>query len=96
MALVYMADNNDEFSAAFRFREILDKIASLGWKNIIIWYLTILLAIIITIEAIVASTIISNMLNLPVQLLSAFILAVLFMYICRSVALFYNSESLGF
>ncbi|ADZ09757.1 hypothetical protein Metbo_1527 [Methanobacterium lacus] len=96
MALVYMADNNDQFSAAFRFREILNKIKNLGWKKLIIWYLTILLASIITIELVVVSTFISNMLNLPVQLLSAFIFTILFMYICRSTALFYTSDSPGY
>ena len=57
MAITHMANNDSILNSAFRFREILDKIASLGWKNLIKWYLTIILAIIITIDAIIVTTI---------------------------------------
>jgi len=37
IAIANMANNDSELGAAFRFHEILNKIANLGWKNLIIW-----------------------------------------------------------
>ncbi len=97
MALVYMEDTN-EFDAAFRFHEIFDKIESLGWKNFIKWYLiTIIPVFIIIICVTFLATIISNILQLPLeQLLVALVIAPLFIYICRSAVLFYMSSNLGY
>ena len=39
MAMAHMANNDSKLLTAFRFRDIIDKISILGWRNIIIWYI---------------------------------------------------------
>lgn len=46
MAIAHMALNG-EFSAAFRVREITAKMSSIGWGNIIVWYILIIVLSII-------------------------------------------------
>ena len=98
MAIAYMADNNGEIGAAFRFREILDKIASLGWINLTKWSITTIIpVVIIFIAAMIASIYISEIIQLPLEkFLVAIILAPLFMYFSRSFSLFYMSGNSGY
>lgn len=47
-AIAHMANNDSKLSAAFRFKEIFDKIKSIGWKKLLIWYIiTIIIYLII-------------------------------------------------
>jgi hypothetical protein len=39
MAIAYMADNDSNLGAAFRFLEILNKISSNGGIEFILWYI---------------------------------------------------------
>lgn len=43
VALGNMAYNNSEFGAAFRFGEIMSTISQIGWVDLIIWYVVILI-----------------------------------------------------
>ncbi len=94
MAIAHMADNSSKFSAAFRFHDILDKIGRIGWGNLIIWYLvTGTIYIIITVVgSIITATF--SILNpfIGIILSSLIISPYLYMYINRSIALFYLSE----
>ena len=68
MAIAHMADNNGEIGAAFRFREILNKIASLGWNNFIKWsVITIIPVVVIIITAIYVTTYISIIIQVPLE-----------------------------
>jgi hypothetical protein len=98
IAVANMAYNDGEFSAAFRFSEILDKIGSIGWGNLIIWY--IVTGIIYIILAIIGG-IITGLFGLihPVVtllLMSLIVTPYLQMYIARSIALVYNSQEMAY
>jgi hypothetical protein len=97
MALVHMAKNN-EFDAAFRLREILNKISSIGWKKLIKWYLlTIIPVVFILIGASILIIYISAIFLLPLlKLFLALILVPFNMYVYRSAALFYMSKDQGY
>lgn len=97
MALVRMVQIG-ELNAAFEVREILDKIRSLGCKNFIKWYLVTIIPTIALIAGIlVLGSRILNIIHLQQLIfLILFILAPIFVYISRSVALFYMSENLGY
>jgi len=43
IAIANMALNNGEFGAAFRFSEILEKIAMIGWGKYIVWYIVMII-----------------------------------------------------
>ena len=94
MAIANMAYNDGEFGAAFRFSEILDNIARIGWGNLIIWY--IVFGIIYIILALVGSAItgIFSLINpaVSIVLMSLIVTPYLLMYIARSVALVYITE----
>lgn len=97
-----MAKNNGEIGAAFRFREIRNKITNIGWINFIKWYLitivlTIALGIALIIAVVYISVFIQNIINFNIsKFLLAMIIAPLFMYVCRSAVLFYMSGGMGF
>jgi hypothetical protein len=94
MAIAHMADNNSKFRAAFRFHDIIDKIGRIGWGNLIIWYL-VTGTIYITISVIGSIiTSIFSILNpiIGIVISSLIISPYLYMYINRSIALFYLSE----
>lgn len=41
ISIANMANNNGKLAAAFKFRQISNKLSSVGWKNLIIWYVVI-------------------------------------------------------
>jgi hypothetical protein len=84
-----MANNDGKFGFAFRFFEIIEKIESIGWINLIIWYLiTGILYIIISVTGIIISSHINYILGIVV----AFLLTPIFyIYLSRSIALVYKS-----
>lgn len=41
VAVAHMAYNDSKLGSAFKFREILNKISNIGWKNFIVWYVVI-------------------------------------------------------
>jgi hypothetical protein len=105
IAITHMAHNNSKLIYAFRFHEIIDKISILRWKNLIIWYLTtgiVLLIItffVIAIFGLISGLIVAFGLGTLKQtyivndvLLSLIVIPYLLMFISRSLALFYNSE----
>ena len=94
MAKAHMANNNSKFSAAFRFHDIIDKIGRIGWGNLIIWYIvTGTIYIIITVLGSIITAIFSVLNPIVGIILSSLIVSpYLYMYINRSIALFYLSE----
>jgi Protein of unknown function (DUF4013) len=94
MAIAHMAYNNSKFSAAFRFHDIRDKIGRIGWGNLIIWYIiTGTIYIIITvIGSIITATF--SVINpiIGIVLSSLIVSPYLYMFVNRSIALFYMSE----
>jgi PsbP-like protein len=96
MAVAHMANNDSKLDSAFRFREILDKIRTQGWINLIGWYILtgILALIIVTIGNII--TTIFNIINpiIGTVLISLIIIPYLYIYISRSIPLFYISSNL--
>lgn len=103
MAIANMANNGNNLSAAFKFRVIIDKISSKGWRNLILWYIItiVLLFVLIFIIGILIGSIVLvtthfitgiNDRILQDLLLTFFALPYLYMYLARSIALFYKSE----
>ncbi|AEG19088.1 DUF4013 domain-containing protein [Methanobacterium paludis] len=94
MAIANMA-YNDTFGSAFKFNEILNKIGSIGWGNLIIWYIVmiVLYFVMALIGAIISSifSIISPVVGSVVLFL--FIMPYIYMFIARSVGLEYISDN---
>jgi hypothetical protein len=95
IAIAHMANNDSELSSAFRFHEILDKISTKGWVNLIIWYIVtgILFLILLAIGGLVSSII--GIITFPLVgtiLISLTVMPYLFMFLNRSLALFYMSN----
>jgi Protein of unknown function (DUF4013) len=91
MAIAYMAYYDGELGAAFRFREILDWIAAIGWVDYIIWYI-----VVIIIAAVVAF--IAGIINLiPILGFIITILVIypyLVMFVGRALALIFSTVEL--
>jgi len=88
IALANMAYYNGDLGAAFRFSEILDIIAKIGWGNYIIWY--IVMIIIGVVVGIVASVLgIIPILGWIILLLIVY--PYFYMFMARSVALIYTT-----
>ena len=103
MAFAHMANNENKLLTAFKFREILKSIALKGWGNFIKWYiltgiLFFILLFVIGIPIYIFATIIQTFLGaIPIQIImdllgALFILPYLYMYMGRSIALFYKSN----
>lgn len=104
IAIAHMAYHDSKFGAAFKFREILNKIGSIGWKNFILWYIVIgylylvlyVLGILIITFFEVISVHYYPSIEIVLLLLSMLIILILlpfrFMYFTRALALFYKSE----
>lgn len=91
-----MAYYEGELKSGFRIREIFEEISLIGWKNLIKWYITI--GILYLILIIIASTIrtyisiINPILGGLIMLL--FILPYSYIFLARSIALFYIHEKM--
>lgn len=94
VAIANMAYYDGEFRSAFRFREILEEIASIGWGNLIKWYVVtgILFLILIVIANVIAYALSLIHPILGRVLLSLILFSYIYMYIARSVALFYMPD----
>lgn len=99
MSLANMAFYDSNLGAAFKFREIFNKISSIGWSKFIILYIvTIIISLILIfagglIEAIF--TLISFKI-IGVLLIQLILIPYIIIYVFRSIALFYLSESPGY
>ncbi|WP_424354155.1 DUF4013 domain-containing protein [Methanobacterium sp. MBAC-LM] len=94
VAVANMAYNDSEFSAAFRFSEIFDKIGTIGWGNLILWYIV---TIIVYIVIAAVGGIITGLFSLISPVLTVVLMALIVtpylqMYVARSVALLYSSQ----
>ena len=95
MAITNMA-NNSTLLSAFKFREILKKIANIGFLNFSAWYIVVgtLFLIILT-----TGTLITHAIAILIHptigkgLLSLIIIPYLYMYLSRSIALIYRSDT---
>ncbi len=98
IAIANMAYNDSEFGAAFRFSEIFDKIGSIGWGNIIIWYIVTLIVYIVlaTIGGIIAGLFSLIHPAVTLILMSLIVTPYLQMYIARSIASVYNSQEVTY
>lgn len=90
MAITNMA-YQDEFGAAFRFSEIMAKISEIGWGNLIIWYIVMIVLFIILS---IIGGIITGILSIVTPILGTLIfdlvvMPYIYMFISRSVALEY-------
>jgi hypothetical protein len=99
MSLANMAFYDSELGAAFKFREIFNKISNLGWHNFIIWYIItgIICLIVIFVGGFVEA--IFNVIQLKVIgviVTPLILLPYMNIYLFRSTALFYLSESQGY
>ena len=91
MGIANMANNDSKLSAAFNLREIFNKIIRLGLKNLVIWYL----AIIIPLSIIYLYPNPNRIINLSLVgylIIMISVLPYFEMYFFRLVALYYNSE----
>lgn len=97
LALGLMANYDGELRAAFRFREIFNDIAGIGWIKLISWYLvTGLIVLFLTIAvAIVLSLSLhrldSGIFNTIADVFFYFLFAYTYLFLARSLALIYIS-----
>jgi len=97
VAIGLMANYGGELRAAFRFREIFDDIAGIGWIKLISWYLvTGLIVLFLTIAvAIVLSLSLhrldSGIFNTIADVFFYFLFAYTYLFLARSLALIYIS-----
>ncbi len=96
IAIATMANKNSEINAAFKFREILDTISIKGWKNLFGWYLISgLIALIIYQLGILFATIFSKIVPIiGTILLSLVVLPYIYIYLSRSIKIFYVNTNL--
>lgn len=89
IAIANMALNNGEFGAAFRFSEILEKIAMIGWGKYIVWYIVMIIIGLI-------GGVIAGILNIIPFIGTIIALLVvypyLYMFSARSLALLFGSS----
>ncbi|KAF5089253.1 DUF4013 domain-containing protein [Methanobacterium aggregans] len=81
----------DEFKAAFRFSEIMAKISEIGWGNLIIWYIVMIVLFIILS---IIGGIITGIFSIITPILGTLIfdlvvMPYIYMFLSRSVALEY-------
>jgi hypothetical protein len=91
MGIANMAYCDSEIGAAFRYREILDRIAVIGWGKYILWWIVLMLIIIVAgiIISIVGGILLHFVLGLPVILLGYSYLVI---FQARSIALTFTSK----
>jgi hypothetical protein len=102
MALGNMANYDGEFVAAFRFSEIFDDIGSIGWINLLKWYVVtgiLFLIIVVIIPNLISYIFYSIHFNMllvdiiwSVAIYMMFFVPYSYMFFARSLALFYISE----
>lgn len=98
VAIANMAYYEGEFRSAFRFRQILDEIKSIGWFNLIKWYIVTgilfsALFIMGNIITYVFSLIHISIIEIIVGLLvSLTLIPYIYIYLARSLALFYMPD----
>jgi hypothetical protein len=94
ISIANMANNNSKLVEAFKFREIFNKIAIIGWKNLIIWYVTTgFVFLILSIVGLVINGILGVIYPIAGTILtSLIILSYIYMYLYRSVALLYTTN----
>ncbi|ADZ09854.1 hypothetical protein Metbo_1627 [Methanobacterium lacus] len=98
ISIANMANNNGKLSAAFKFRQITNKLSSVGWKNLIVWY--VLTEFIYLIILFISGIIIKEISHLIIPsagnalgpliitiLMSLIVISYLYMYLYRSLAL---------
>jgi hypothetical protein len=81
IAIANMAYYNGEFSAAFRFSELMGRISIIGWVDFIIWYIVMIFSFIIAVVVGVI-TLIGWILTIPY----------FYLFLARSLALLFISE----
>ena len=96
MAVAHMANNSSKLGSAFKFKEILNKIATNGWMNLIAWYMLTALFVLIIYEI---GIIVSNITNIIYPYIGIILIALILIpyisiFIGRLVSLFYNSFNL--
>lgn len=93
VAMANMARNDSKLSAAFRFHEIFSKIRYSGWKNIITWYITLEIPFLILFVIDIGLGFLINFITLKLGLMLIAVIAAtyFYMYVARSLGLFYNS-----
>jgi hypothetical protein len=89
ISIAHMANNDSKIGFAFKFFGILERIESIGWIKLIMWYL---ITGIISIILKVITSLISEYINYIVGIIFAVVLASIFyIYLSRSLALIYKS-----
>jgi hypothetical protein len=91
IGIANMAYHNSEIGAALRYREILDRIAAIGWGNYMLWWIVLML--IVTVLGFIIS-IVGGILLFFVLGLLVFLLGYSFLVIfqARSVGLIFESN----
>ena len=84
IAVANLAYNDGEFSAAFRFSEIIDYISRIGWADYIIWYIVVVLVSLIIGLIAVAITFV-----LAITVIGLILIPVLFILVLAYISLFY-------
>lgn len=103
MALAHMANNESKFSYAFKIRGIINKIGIIGLRNLIKWYVANIVVFLLISFIVVPITLFLQNFNgiigieLYLIFLSLIFAPYIYLYVSRSIALFYKSDgSMGY
>jgi hypothetical protein len=94
VAMANMACNDSKLSAAFSFHEIFSKIREMGWKNLILWYITVGIPFLVLLVIDIGLGLLLNLiiLKLCFLLISVIAATYLYIYVARSLGLIYNAH----
>lgn len=90
ISIAHMVNNDNKFGFAFKFFEVIEKIESIGWIKLLMWYLaTVIIFVILKGVAILISGYISYIVGIILGLVLS---TIFYTYLSRSLALIYKSE----
>jgi MFS family permease len=94
VAMANMARNDSKLNAAFRFHEIFSKIREMGWKNLILWYITVGIPFLVLLVIDIGLGLLLNLiiLKLCFLLISVITATYIYIYVARSLGLIYNAH----
>lgn len=93
IAITQMANNYSKLRVAFRFREIFNKIGTIGWINLIRWYLVMgIIYLILNFIGLLITGIFSSINHIVDLIMELLLIPYIVMFLFRSLALFYISK----
>ena len=89
ISIAHMANNDSNVGFAFKFSEILERMESIGWIKLVMWYLTTgIIFVILKVIVLLISGYISYIVGI---IIAVVLTSIFYIYLSRSLALIYMS-----